>query len=143
MPNDFATSARDRSDERNNSTASRRNSSGYFDDRPNEGSFPWHHTRIKCPRSRVNSTWSAPGIAQFEVALNRGGSNGYVPPLNFDAQVTTSIGTDSLVRVRGQYSWSYLNYGSGSQPFTASVSLTLPGESPAGQVHCSTSGTLN
>lgn len=38
--NDFATSARDRSDERYNSTASRRNSSGYFTGRPILGVLP-------------------------------------------------------------------------------------------------------
>ena len=39
MPSDRATSTRDRSELRNSATASRRNSSGYFDGRPTRASF--------------------------------------------------------------------------------------------------------
>lgn len=48
-----ATSARGRPDLRASSTASRRNSGGYFDGRPNMGSFLWPHARIRCPPKRV------------------------------------------------------------------------------------------
>jgi hypothetical protein len=56
IPNDFATSARERSELRYNATASRRNSSGYFDGRPISTLLPRATHRIECPRRRVNFT---------------------------------------------------------------------------------------
>ncbi len=56
IPSDRATSALGRSDDRYNSTASRRNSSGYLDDRPIPGLLPLRLT----PGSGVQETGSPP-----------------------------------------------------------------------------------
>ena len=43
----------ERSEVFTNSTASRRNSGGYFDGRPIQGSFLWPHATIRCPPKGV------------------------------------------------------------------------------------------
>jgi len=50
IPNDFATSARDRSEPRYNATASRRNSSGYFAGRPTSGLLPLDNAQDRVSR---------------------------------------------------------------------------------------------
>src|SRR5205823_2639171 len=50
-----ATAARESSVDNANRTASRRNSSGYFEGRAIGDPLLWPHTRIRCPPERVNS----------------------------------------------------------------------------------------
>ena len=63
MPSDSATFDRGRSPDKNSSTASRRNSSGYFDGRPHPGSsfLCTRARRKRCPSQRGNITAAGTG----------------------------------------------------------------------------------